>query len=182
MFSNRTFSESEVMTKLVEARSWQTAQVLKPQHRIFPPTQPLDTEFTLGTLCFVDTTWNSTTLNCGVGWALKAVSEKQFGEDTASFGNVPSALSAEAEAIKAALTQTKDQKFEELHVLLDSLTLVNILKTREAYNELYGVLFDIRDLAFDFRLISFKFTLCTTNCEADCLAKNALRSLEYFVS
>lgn len=90
------------------------------------------------------------------------------------YTNVPSTLGAKAEAIKATLTNAKEKGYEDLHLFSDSPMLINLLNNGAEHNDLFGVLYDIRDLASSFRLISFSYIPRLSNVEADALAKRVL--------
>lgn len=64
--------------------------------------------------------------------------------------------------------------------LSDSLILSKLLNSSDTYNDIYGILCDIRNMSNHFSTISFGFVPRVSNVEADSLTKYVLRTLDSF--
>ncbi|KAG5399431.1 hypothetical protein IGI04_021245 [Brassica rapa subsp. trilocularis] len=122
--------------------------------------------------------WNSSTGNCGIGWLLRDA-DNAIAESSSSHQRyVPSALVAEALAVKAAITAAISSHVSSIRVYSDSKTLISLLNTQGQDVVLKGVLHDISVLARSFSSISFMFVPRLAIVEADLLAKAALFSID----
>ncbi|WZY87150.1 hypothetical protein YC2023_033534 [Brassica napus] len=90
---------------------------------------------------------------------------------------VPSALVAEALAVKAALVTAVSSHIRCINVFSDSKNLISLLKSQGQDVALKGVLHDIVMLASSFTSISYFYLPRLANVDADSLAKAALYSL-----
>lgn len=95
--------------------------------------------------------------------------------------HIPSTLAAKAEALHRALCSVLTMGRQGLLVLSDSQTLVRLLNSKEAHNEIHSQLQDIRDILSCFIAISFKFIPSIANHKADSMEKG-FRYLEHHVS
>ncbi|KAG7575844.1 Ribonuclease H domain [Arabidopsis thaliana x Arabidopsis arenosa] len=91
--------------------------------------------------------------------------------------HVSSALSGEARAVLAGLSDALTRGFNDAHLKSDSKVLMDLLQSNEVVNELVGLLHDIRSLVSLFNSVSFTFVPRAANTLADSLAKAALASL-----
>ncbi|KAG5396712.1 hypothetical protein IGI04_018526 [Brassica rapa subsp. trilocularis] len=160
---------------LMLQESTQLNQVSLP-HSVVPSHNiPVANSFTWSS--FSDAAWDSSTGNCGLGWQLRDAT-KTVAESSSSHRRfVPSALVAEALAVKAAMIAALSSHVSSLHVYSDSKALITLLKSQDDDVVLKGVLHDIRILALSFESILYCFIPRLANCDADSLAKSALFSL-----
>lgn len=188
--NDRSFSEQETILKILQdARAWRAAQISveKPSlpqcvvHNTSSPSAslfsllPADNSYTWTS--FSDAAWDASTGNGGLGWLLRDATYS-ISESSSSYRHfVPSALVAEALAVKAVISAAISSHVDSLRVCSDSKILVNLLKTHGQDVTLKGVLHDIRLLARSFSVISFIHVPCLANVEADLIAKAALLSL-----
>lgn len=91
--------------------------------------------------------------------------------------DVPSALVAEALALKAAVQSAVTRGVDSLRVFSDSKSLITLLSTKKNHVWIQGILFDIHSLSVSFSSISFHFIPRLGNTLADSIAKSALFSL-----
>lgn len=91
--------------------------------------------------------------------------------------HTPSALAAEALAMKSALTAASRMEVTSINVFSDSQVLISLLNTETSTNELQGILHDIALLCHSFVSCTFSFIPREANVLADVLAKAALASL-----
>ncbi|ESQ38265.1 hypothetical protein EUTSA_v10029165mg [Eutrema salsugineum] len=125
IFSNMVFSEQEVITKAIaEAKIWQEAQKAIPPPHINPPTS-----------CNIDAAWHAESLSYGMGIILKFNDEDRVQSFASSRCHVSSELAAEARAMREALLIAIDRGYEEIQVLLDSMSLVNTLNSQDSYRD-----------------------------------------------
>ncbi|CAL9220704.1 unnamed protein product, partial [Arabidopsis halleri] len=179
-FEDKSWSPLELVGKAIgDAKSWQNAQLMAPVQR--PPlprgVQPIlpSSDFS----CFVDAAWLAGTGNCGMGWLFKDSQGITLSQGSASRPFVPSALAAEALAVKHALLAALDNELLIVQVFSDSQTLVRLLIAKESTVELKGIIKDISLLRLRFISLSFRFVSRTFNVLADSLAKSALSSLNF---
>ncbi|CAL9216766.1 unnamed protein product, partial [Arabidopsis halleri] len=156
LYEDKVWSDSEVLDKAIsDARSWQMAQVLPPKQRTPPASRvilpPLRKDF----VCFVDAAWIATSGNSGMGWVFHDYLGSSIHHGSSSRPFVPSALAAEALAVKQALLSALDHELFHLQVFSDSQTLVRLLNAKESTVELRGILFDISFLRLRFISLSF---------------------------
>ena len=178
MFENRVFSEQDTVLKsLQDARAWKAAQSCDkmpsiPQCVVHLSQLPFANSYTWSS--YSDAAWNPSTWNCGIGWLLRDA-DNAVAESSSSYRRyVPSALVAEALAVKAAITAAISSHVSSIRVYSDSKNLVSLLKNQGQDVVLKGVLHDINVLARSFSSISFIFVPRLKNVEADLLAKAAL--------
>lgn len=173
LFLSRTRS----LKALQDARAWKAAQSVdkKPSlpqcvvHQAYvPPTNSY-------TWCsYSDAAWNASTGDCGLGWLLRDTDDSVAERSSSYRRFVPSALVAEALAVKAALSAAISSHVSSIRVYSDSKTLISLLKSQGKDVVLKGVLHDISVLARSFSSIQFMFVSRLANVEADLLAKAAL--------
>ncbi|KAG2320946.1 hypothetical protein Bca52824_014159 [Brassica carinata] len=118
--------------------------------------------------------WDPITGNCGLGWQLRDANNLIAENSSSHRRSVPSALVAEALAVKATLFAAASSHVRSLTMYSDSKKLVALLKNQGQDVALQGVLHDIRLLARSLDSISFHFIPCLSNIDADTLAKTAL--------
>ncbi|KAL0743704.1 hypothetical protein Bca4012_085217 [Brassica carinata] len=162
LFENRLFSEEDTVLKaLQDARAWRAAQlaVAKPPlpqnvvSALHVPHVDACTWFS-----FSDAAYDSSTGNCGLGWHIRDPSNSFTQSSSAYWRFVPSALVAEALAVKSAMTAAISSHVSSLLVCSDSKNLVSLLKFHGQDVVLKGVLHDIRVLAHSFTSISFQLS------------------------
>ncbi|CAH2065979.1 unnamed protein product [Thlaspi arvense] len=112
-----------------------------------------------------------------MGWLLKNDQEITISQGSSSWQFVPSALAAEALAIREALTAFTPFGLQKIQVNSDSQVLVSLIKSGEFPPEIAGILADIQESLSLFSCISFKAIAKKENSAADSLAKAALTSL-----
>ncbi|XP_019085342.1 PREDICTED: uncharacterized protein LOC104748447 [Camelina sativa] len=179
LFENRVYSAIDVMHKAItDARQWQEAQLAIPK----PSQRPLEiltpTTSAQSHVCFVDAAWCPASGSSGAGWILKDQSELILSQASATRPFVPSALAAEALAIRSALFHITSiahfSSIRSLKICSDSQVLIKLLKTNGTHKELKGILHDIRCLQNSFSSILFSYISRSNNMEVDALAKSAL--------
>lgn len=181
LFEDKVFSEQSTVLKILQdARAWQAAQtnVKTPSlPQCVVPDTSLPAANSYAWSLFSDAAWEASTGNCGMGWVLRD-SDSSFAERSSSHRRfVPSALVAEALAVKAALSAALSSHVSSIQIHSDSKTLISLLKTRGKDVALKGVLYDISVLARSFTSISFIHVSRLANVEADLIAKAALLSI-----
>ncbi|XP_013728385.1 uncharacterized protein LOC106432094 [Brassica napus] len=185
LFEDKSFSEEcSVLKAIQDARAWKAAQtyVEKPSlpHYVVPyGSLPTANSYTWSS--FSDAAWDSSTGNCGMGWQLRDSLDVCAETSSSHRRFVPSALMAEALAVKAALTAAISSHVSSLRVYSDSKSLILLLKSQGQDVSLKGVLHDIKILARSFESISFCFIPRLANSVADSIAKTALYSLHFSV-
>ncbi|RID71171.1 hypothetical protein BRARA_C03123 [Brassica rapa] len=140
-----------------------------------PPSLPTANSYTWS--LFSDAAWEASSGNCGMGWVLRDT-DNSFAERSSShWCFVPSALVAEALAVKAVMSAALSSHVSSIQIHSDSKNLISLLKTQGQDMVLKGVLYDISVLARSFIPISFIHVLRLANVEADLIAKTALLSI-----
>ena len=130
---------------------------------------------------YSDAAWDVSTGNCGLGWQLRDPMNAASESSSSHRRSVPSALVAEALAVKAALTAALSSHVRRLHVYYDCKVLIMLLKSQDQNVVLKGLLHDIRILAQSFESILYFFIPRLANNVADSLAKSALNVLRFSV-
>ncbi|KAL0862379.1 hypothetical protein Bca101_041497 [Brassica carinata] len=178
VFENRVFSEELTVLKAIrDAKAWQAAQTFVskpaiPQFVVVSPLAPATNSFTWST--FSDAAWDQETGNCGLDWQLRD-SGNSIAESSSSYRRfVPSALVADALAVKTAVASAVSHHVSNLIVNSDSKNLVLLLKSKGQNTNLRGVLHDIYVLSRPLISISYHFVPRLANAQADTLAKTAL--------
>lgn len=182
LFENKFFSEeSSVLKALKDARAWQNAQAQLTKsplpHRVVPCRVVSCTNSYTWSVCS-DAAWNPSTGSCGLGWRLCDASGVCAESSSSHRRDVPSALVAEALAVKAAMGAAVSSHVRSLMVYSDSKALILLLNSQAQDVVLKGVLHDISVMAGSFSSISFNFIPRLENVSADALAKAALYSLQ----
>ncbi|CAA7055762.1 unnamed protein product [Microthlaspi erraticum] len=132
LFENKTISPEDSLHKaIVEAKAWQGAHEPPPDQDL--PTGNLDL-WTLpisGSLiaCFSDASWSADSCRCGVGWIFKSADNAVMFQDSEAHGFIPSALAAEALAVKLALISARAADFLSLVCFSDCQELVLLLSS-----------------------------------------------------
>ncbi|XP_018461258.1 uncharacterized protein LOC130507194 [Raphanus sativus] len=186
VFDNKYYSEESTVLKAIQdARAWQAAQAclakpILPQRVVHSPVVPCSNSYTWSV--FSDAAWNSSTGQCGLGWRLCDATGRCSENSSSHRRDVPSALVAEALAVKAAVDAAATSFVRCLKVFSDSKALILLLNSQAQDVVLKGVLHDIRVLARSFESISFNFIPRLDNVAADALAKSALYSFHHSVS
>lgn len=83
---------------------------------------------------------------------------------------VPSALVAEALAVKVALIAVHNADIRSLTLCSDSQSLVTLLNSSDVINELKTILYDIRCLSINFTYLSFVFFISLGKCCRRCFS------------
>ena len=112
-----------------------------------------------------------------MGWHFRDDTDAPAGNFTSKRRLVPSALVAEALALKAAVQSAVSRGVDAIRVFSDSKSLISLLVTKKNNVWIQGILFDIHSLSTSFSSISFHFLPRGGNTLADSLAKAALLSL-----
>ena len=174
VFENFAGSPAEVLSQaIVLAKEWSVAQDKKETVRQRIP-QPLPR--VAETVARSDAAWSAVTKNAGLGWVVVTREQRNLLKLGISF--TPSALVAEALAMKEAMMTccrlgVKDVRFDS-----DSRLLINAINGKDPLLEIYGVVEDIHILSNAFDVVSFAWLSRERNGEADMLAKNALSLYE----
>ncbi|KAF3511268.1 hypothetical protein F2Q69_00000613 [Brassica cretica] len=140
-------------------------------------TGPEDATRLVLVMCSGGKAWESTSGNCGMGWLLCDASNSTIDSSSSHRRFVPSALVAEALAVKAALSAAVSSHVSCINVFSDSKNLISLLKSQGQDVVLKGLLHDIVMLAKSFNSISFCYLPRLANVCADSLAKAGLYSL-----
>ncbi|KAG2315050.1 hypothetical protein Bca52824_018172 [Brassica carinata] len=186
VFKDKFFSEeSSVLKAIQDSRAWKAAQTCVempsvPQSVVPFTCSPVTNSYTWSS--FSDAAWDSSTGNCGLGGYLHDATNACTETFSSHRRYVPSALVAEALAVKAAITAAATSHVSSLNVFSDSKALILLLNSQDQDVALKGILHDIRILALSFTSISFFFISRLANTVADSLAKTALHSLNSFVA
>ncbi|CAH8257633.1 unnamed protein product [Arabidopsis lyrata] len=98
-------------------------------------------------------------------------------EGSATRLHTPSALAAEALALRSALIAASRMEFTSIKVFSDTQVLISLLNTETSTNELQGILHDIAFFSRSLSSIKFLFVPRKSNMLADALAKAVLSSL-----
>lgn len=182
-FENKVFSEESTVLKAVQdARAWKAAQtsVLMPSlPHVVVPSSRLHVVDSITVCSFSDAAWDSTTGNCGLGWLLRDAGNLETEGFSSHRRYVPSALVAEALAVKAAVATAVSSHVSRLTVNSDSKNLVLLLRNQGQDMALRGLLHDIRVLARSLHSISFVYVPRLANIQADSLAKATLTSFSF---
>lgn len=159
IFNERIFTEEDIVLKaILEARFWQEAQQSRAKdwkHQRKTEGEPNSSR----ACCYVDAAWSTSSGACGVGWIIKddqGVNRHQY---STPYLFVASAISAEALAMKSAMSSALATGFSSLQFCSDSQILISLLRSGEDTNELKGLLHDIRVLSPLFTSISFSISL-----------------------
>ncbi|XP_048621840.1 uncharacterized protein LOC106442834 [Brassica napus] len=126
---------------------------------------------------YSDAAWDPRTGNCGMGWHFSDSMASPAGSNSSKRRSVPSALVAEALALKTAISEEVNRGIDSLRVFSDSKSLISLLVTKKNHTWIQETLFDIHYLSSSFSNISFHFIPRVGNTLADTLAKSALISL-----
>ncbi|KAL0760636.1 hypothetical protein Bca101_076786 [Brassica carinata] len=139
IFENRAWTPLEILTKAVSnAKEWHLAQISTTQPRSSmslssnPPLQ------TTSLLCFTDAAWHATSSRAGCGWIFITEQDEQFHQGTATFDNTPSALVAEALAIRSALLNALEAGFTRICIKSDCQALVAVINSKNHPKDLHG--------------------------------------------
>ena len=182
LYEDRVFSEQDTVLKaLQDARAWKAAQSYDKMPSL-PRIVVLDIDSqsanSYSWSSYSDAAWDSSTGNCGIGWLLRDA-DNSIAESSSSHRRyVPSALVAEALAVKAAISAAISSHVSSIRVYSDSKNLISLLKTQGQDVVLKGVLHDIGVMARSFTSTSFNYVPRLANVEADLIAKVALSSLK----
>ncbi|VVA92769.1 unnamed protein product [Arabis nemorensis] len=95
--------------------------------------------------------------------------------------HVASPLSAEALAMRAALWDAHDRRWQNLCLKSDAKELIQAIKYEVYSKETYGTIKDTKDLSTLFATISFEYVSRSDNVLADALAKAALENFTIVV-
>ncbi|XP_020887659.1 uncharacterized protein LOC110230063 [Arabidopsis lyrata subsp. lyrata] len=183
LFEDRFFSEEETLLKAIqEAKNWQSAQLESvPLEKALPrnASEPFEPSYSdANTICLEsDAAWNENAFTCGMGWIGRTYSGSPVFKGTSFTMHVSSALTGEALAVSAALSDALSRGFTKIHLKSDSKVLMDLIHSNEVVNELVGLLHDIRALASLFTSVFFTFVPRAANTLADSLAKASLASL-----
>lgn len=125
-----------------------------------------------------DAAWDGASGSCGLGWHLR----DPVGDAQLNFSSnrrfVPSALVAEALAVKAALSMAAARGIQHIKVFSDCKNLVSLINKKERDISVVNVLSDVTLLVCSFSSVSFHFIPRLENAAADSLAKLALLELQ----
>ncbi|CAE6000887.1 unnamed protein product [Arabidopsis arenosa] len=153
---------------LIEAPSLSLPLIEAPLHRI-----PRNEAFS----CYTDAAWIASSGSCGMGWIFKTQDHRVIHRGSATRLHTPSALAAEALALRSALIAASRMEFTSIKVFSDSQVLISLLNTETTTNELQGILHDIAFFSRSLLSIKFLFVPRKSNMLADALAMSTLSSL-----
>ncbi|XP_033139816.1 uncharacterized protein LOC117131700 [Brassica rapa] len=189
LFENKEYTVEESVLKILkDSKAWKEAQESKkciplPQnvdlsrHVSNPHVPQLPLVAGSSWSVYSDAAWDSRTGNCGMGWHFSDSMASPAGSNFSKRRSVPSALVAEALALKTAISEAVNRGIDSLRVFSDSKSLISLLVTKKNHTWIQGTLFDIHYLSSSFSNISFHFIPRVGNTLADTLAKSALLSL-----
>ncbi|CAE5960393.1 unnamed protein product [Arabidopsis arenosa] len=127
--------------------------------------------------CYTDAAWIASSGSCGMGWIFKTQDHRVIHRGSATRLHTPSALAAEALALRSALIAASRMEFTSIKVFSDSQVLISLLNTETTTNELQGILHDIAFFSRSLLSIKFLFVPRKSNMLADALAMSTLSSL-----
>lgn len=177
IFEDKSFSEAAMMLKaIVNAKEWQSAtQKPKKSTASSKDCPPSSTQNQVNaTTLYSDAAWNSSTCAGGLGWVIKDHLGSTLTQGSSPRSLVPSALVAEALALKEGLSKATLAGIKDIVCLSDSKCLVQLLTGNKSVTALRGILHDICVLSRSFTSISYRFISRVCNAQADELAKLAL--------
>ncbi|VVA93054.1 unnamed protein product [Arabis nemorensis] len=116
IFGDKVFSAQDIVVKAIyEAKQWRAAQLLLPKQRCGQPTPDTQAKIREGVLCFVDAAWKS--LVCGLGCIFQKPFDTSTEACTGCRRGVPSAMAAEAWAIRLGLEQAASRGITKVHLI-----------------------------------------------------------------
>lgn len=134
LFEDLCFSEENAILKAIQdARAWKAAQTHVKMPSLPRSVVPLFTVPAANTYTwssFSYAAWDSSTRNCGMGWQLRDSMDVCADQGSSHRCFVPSALVAEALAVKAAMTAALSSHVCSLVVYSDSKSLIKLLNTQ----------------------------------------------------
>ncbi|XP_020881137.1 uncharacterized protein LOC9302515 isoform X3 [Arabidopsis lyrata subsp. lyrata] len=119
--------DPSLILPLIEALSLNLPLIEAPFHRI-----PRDEVFS----CYTDAAWIASSGSCGMGWIFKTQDHRVIHQGSATRLHTPSALAAEALALRSALIAASRMEFTSIKVFSDSQVLISLLNTETSTNEL----------------------------------------------
>ncbi|KAF3562945.1 hypothetical protein DY000_02012255 [Brassica cretica] len=125
------------------------------------------------TLCNTDAAWNPSSREAGLGWIFSTHETSTF-QGLQFQTHVQSAITAEALAVRAALTHTIHLDVIKIWLRSDSLGLIRAIASVSKPKNLHGILLDIEALSSSFSFCCFSFTPRESNGLADSVAKASL--------
>lgn len=179
IFEDRLLSHHDIIHKAIkEAGDWQAAQLSipsLPQNFPSPSTKVVPVD---AFKCFVDAAWCGTSKLCGQGWILFDPKGEAPIRSSSSRPWVSSALTAEALAMRNALSSlcrnSALSHIRKLEIFSDSQILISTINAKAHSKELKAILHDITCFSESFISINFNFVPRLGNLVADSLAKSAL--------
>ncbi|CAH8254941.1 unnamed protein product [Arabidopsis lyrata] len=160
--------DPSLILPLIEALSLNLPLIEAPFHRI-----PRDEVIS----CYTDAARIASSGSCGMGWIFKTQDHRVIHRGSATRLHTPSALAAEALALRSALIAASRMEFTSIKVFSDSQVLISLLNTETSTNELQGILHEIAFFSRSLSSIKFPFVPRKSNMLADALVKAALSSL-----
>ncbi|XP_056845478.1 uncharacterized protein LOC130496884 [Raphanus sativus] len=179
LFEKRPASTLLMMTKaLSDAREWTIAQgsAVKPslttQIQRRPPSLPPDT-----VICNTDAAWKAETSAAGLAWIFDSLTPLLISSGHQHHHQVPSAIMAEALAVRGALSHALHLGISKVWLRSDSLSLIRAIESISKPMQLYGILSDIVSLSSSFSFCFFSFIPRVENGLTDNLAKACLSNV-----
>ncbi|KAG5382216.1 hypothetical protein IGI04_033686 [Brassica rapa subsp. trilocularis] len=136
-----------------------------------PQVQPSENT----TRCNTDAAWNKASKAAGLACIFKNNTGIEVHRASWNQDFVTSPLMAEAMAVRLALLTAASLDIFDLQVRSDNQTVLRAITRKQQIKEIYDILADINRLSLSFASLSFVFTPCSENAEADGLAKSSLR-------
>ncbi|CAA7013221.1 unnamed protein product [Microthlaspi erraticum] len=162
---------------IAEAKAWQGAQeAFPPRAVLLPLPQPTYLGPPGSISCFTDAACHADDDLGGLSWIFKDDTGRIIFQSSTPQDFIPSALAAEAFAVKLALSYARAADFLRLTCFSDCQELVLLLNSDGLSNQIQGLLDDIKSLSLSFVSVAFKFIPRALNSEADLLAKSSLLS------
>ncbi|CAE5960383.1 unnamed protein product [Arabidopsis arenosa] len=179
IFEDRLLSHHDIIHKAIkEAGDWQAAQLSipsLPQNLPSPATKVVPVD---AFKCFVDAAWCGTSKLCGQGWIIFDPRGDAPIRSSSFRPWVHSALTAEALAMRSALSSlcrnSALSHIRKLEIFSDSQILISTINAKAHSKELKAILHDITCFSESFISINFNFVPRLGNLVADSLAKSAL--------
>lgn len=185
IFENRTITSQEILCKaLLAAKEWESAQqpsltVLSSRNLDRSDTTTLTTNLPPSTVfCNTDASWRSDSKLAGLGWIFSQPDGQEISRGSSLQDHVPSALLAEAMAVKEALIHAASLNITQICLRTDSQVLHRAITTGRRPSELFGILSDVDSLvspsSSSFSFCQFLFICRSRNGLADSIAKACL--------
>lgn len=177
MFENYAGNPVDILTQaIVAAKEWESAQIKEEKKSQTTALQPLPL---VPSVTRSDAAWNEESQCAGLGWVVMTAEQRHVGKKRMLCTS--SALIAEAMAMREAMQMSRNLGIREVRFESDSARLIKAINLKKPELEIYGIVEDILNISFSFDVVIFSWIPRERNGEADCIAKQALASVEQVV-